>query len=164
MKKKKNGKFMKHLKCRSGLLFALVAGVSLAAGSINGLSGALKMATVPGVPMPDPNWAKSVSTAPYKAPPLANGLRQPGVPAIIRVSKDKIKLVIDPNGNTFATLFAVQETKSGKFVQKDGRLGASAVYQSFAQWGDDNGIVIPLPLGTAYAFKVYAKAGIDLTK
>ena len=151
-------KYKKIFGIRQVFLFALVAGVSLAAGSVNGLTS-LKTATVPGVPMPDPNWAKAKAVA-IKAvvnAPLTQGLKAPGFPTIIRVSKDKIKLIINANGNTFATFFAIEETKTQKFVQADGSLGDKAVYRTFVQWGGDQGLAISMPGGTAYNFQVFPK-------
>ncbi len=155
---------MKCPNCRKGLLFALLAGVSIAAATMNSLTSKT-IPGAPGVPMPDYNWRtkKPVVKANVNAGPgivtPAAGVRTPNPPAVVRLNDATIRVTIDPSGNTFSTGFAVQEVKSNKFVQADFTMGDKAVYRTFSQWGGDAGFTLKVPSGTVYLYKVYAKAG-----
>ncbi|QOW10577.1 T9SS type A sorting domain-containing protein [Kaistella flava (ex Peng et al. 2021)] len=64
------------------------------------------------------------------------------------------------DGNPAATTYAIQETNSSKYVQTNGSLGATAVYQTAATWGTKS--VTGLANGTAYTFKVIARNGANV--
>jgi hypothetical protein len=61
------------------------------------------------------------------------------------------------DGNSPATLYVIQETNSGNYVQASGALGATAVYQTAAVWGTKN--VTGLSHATTYAFRAKAQNG-----
>ena len=65
------------------------------------------------------------------------------------------------DGNPSSTAYAIQETGSGKFVQANGTLGLTAVYQTATVWGAQT--VTGLVQGSAYTFQVKAHngAGVD---
>jgi len=59
------------------------------------------------------------------------------------------------DGNPAGTTYAIQETNSGNYVQANGTLSASLVYQTASSWGTKT--VTGLNEGTAYAFAVKAQ-------
>jgi len=61
------------------------------------------------------------------------------------------------DGNPSSTLYAIQETNSGNYVQANGTLGASAVYQTASTWLSKT--VTNLVPGTFYSFAVKAQNG-----
>jgi hypothetical protein len=58
------------------------------------------------------------------------------------------------DGNPAGTAYAIQETNSVNFVQADGSLGATVIFQTAAAWGTKT--VTGLGLGTTYVFQVQA--------
>ena len=74
-------------------------------------------------------------------------------------------VVVNTNSNPVNTVFAIQETQvsGGKYVQADGSLNTSAVWQNVAQWGNITGVNITgLTVDTQYTFKVRVKNGDDV--
>ena len=61
------------------------------------------------------------------------------------------------DANPAATVYAIQETASGNYVQTSGALGATAVYRTALAWGTKT--VTGLSYGTTYSFKVKAQNG-----
>jgi hypothetical protein len=59
------------------------------------------------------------------------------------------------DGNSAGTTYAIQETNSGNYVQANGALSASPVFQTASSWGTKT--VTGLNEGTAYAFAVKAQ-------
>ena len=59
------------------------------------------------------------------------------------------------DGNLAATPYAIQEANSGLYVQANGTLGASAVFQTASTWGITT--VANLQAGTFYSFQVQAQ-------
>jgi len=92
-------------------------------------------------------------------PLAAPGLNIPGKPVVILLNATQVKIIIDPNGNTVPTLFAIQDSVSGKFVQADGTLGSVAAYQTLVGWGGDTGVIVKVIPNTRYKFRVVAKKG-----
>jgi len=64
------------------------------------------------------------------------------------------------DGNPVATLYAIKETTTGDYVQANGSLGASAVFQTAAVWGTVT--VTGLLPDTSYAFAVFAQNGVGV--
>lgn len=90
----------------------------------------------------------------------------PGTPAVTTWSTTSIKVTIDQNGNptgagtSHDTEYALAETTTGKFVQANGTLGASAVFQTYGDWGGSAGqVVTGLTPSTIYTFKIKARNG-----
>lgn len=63
------------------------------------------------------------------------------------------------NGNPSATVYAIQET-GGQYIQANGTLGATAVWQTAATWGTVT--VTGLTASTNYTFQVKAKNGANV--
>ncbi|MFY7741864.1 MAG: fibronectin type III domain-containing protein [Flavobacterium sp.] len=63
------------------------------------------------------------------------------------------------NGNPSATVYAIQET-GGQYIQANGTLGATAVWQTAATWGTVT--VTGLTASTNYTFQVKARNGANV--
>ncbi len=63
------------------------------------------------------------------------------------------------DGNPVTTVYAIQETGSSKYVQADGTLAATAVFQTASAWGTKT--VIGLAAGQVYSFQVQAQNGVS---
>lgn len=64
------------------------------------------------------------------------------------------------DGNPATTTYAIQNSESGLYVQADGTLGASAVYQTAAAWGTKT--ATGLSIDTGYSFVVIARNGASV--
>jgi hypothetical protein len=80
---------------------------------------------------------------------------------------NKLQFTVNTSGNPADTTYAVAVTTDPafltgvKYVQADGTLGASAVYQSYITWGGAGGSVMTgLSPGTTYYVKAAAKEGM----
>jgi hypothetical protein len=67
---------------------------------------------------------------------------------------------VTQNNNPAATLYSIQETGGSRFVQANGTLGTTEVYQTAAAWGTK--IVTGLTPGTTYTFRARAKNLADV--
>jgi hypothetical protein len=86
----------------------------------------------------------------------------PLAPTVNTTSSSSLTVIINENSNPAATTYAIQETEQsgGQYLQADGTLGASAVWQTYAQWGGVSGLAnTGLSTGTSYTYKVKAKNG-----
>lgn len=81
----------------------------------------------------------------------------PAAPIVNAPTFTTLNVTIDVNGNLASTEFCIQETSTGNYVQADGALGVSAVWQSAATWGTKT--VTGLTTGSTYAFQVKARNG-----
>jgi len=92
-------------------------------------------------------------------------INTPGRPGAVLISPVRVKIFIDPNGNTAPTRFAVQDAVTQKYVQPADPvanvsvLGSAAVFATFAQWGGDDGILLKVTPNTHYRFRVIAEPG-----
>ena len=86
--------------------------------------------------------------ATYNLGPGLQFARQSNVPAVPTFTNpsnhyNKLKFVLDAGGNPSDTLFAIaistDDFVTTNFVQADGTIGASAVYQTYADWGSATG-------------------------
>jgi len=94
-------------------------------------------------------------TAPFYT--LAN---QPNAPMVNALSSNSLKIIINSNNNPPSTQYAIYNQTSGKYVQADGSLGNSAVWQTRNVWGGSSGIInYNLLVGTQYDYLVKAKNG-----
>ena len=84
----------------------------------------------------------------------------PGAPSVSNPTTSSLNVGINENGNPATTSFAIYETTQNKWVQADGSLGASAVWQTKAQWGTKT--VTGLSAGTQYTFQVKARNGANV--
>lgn len=64
------------------------------------------------------------------------------------------------DGNPSTTSYAIHETTQDKYVQADGTLNTTAVYQTAATWGTKT--VTLLTSGTLYTFEVKARNGANI--
>ncbi len=83
----------------------------------------------------------------------------PGVPTLGVVSLSQLTVDINENGNSADTVYAIRINGGGysnKFIQANGTVSGSAVYQTYASWGS-NKLVTGLTANTQYTFAVIAK-------
>jgi len=81
----------------------------------------------------------------------------PSAPTVNNPASTTLDVAVNANDNPTGTEFAIQETSTGKYVQSDGSLGASAVWQIATTWGTKT--VTGLTTGTTYTFQVKARNG-----
>jgi hypothetical protein len=71
--------------------------------------------------------------------------------------------VLDANGNPAGTLFAIQDSISGKYIHDlDGRpdtLRTVADWRTAAQWGGASGDTLLVLVGKKYGVRAKAKSG-----
>ena len=105
------------------------------------------------------NWVTSLNTitnpnsivmATYYAPAAV-----PNAATVNNPSASTLDVLIDVNGNPTTTQFAIQETGSSNYVQADGSLAATAVWQTAATWATKT--VTGLSANTSYTFHVKAR-------
>lgn len=83
----------------------------------------------------------------------------PGSPTVSAASTTTVNIIIDTNENLISTEYAIFNETLGKFVQADGTVGDSAVWQTYANWGGASGIDnIDLSVGSQYSYKVKARS------
>ena len=86
---------------------------------------------------------------------LANA---PSAPTVNNATVNTLDVAITAgDGNPSNTVYAIQETTSGNYVQADGSLSATAVWQASSSWSTKT--VTGLSQGTAYTYKVKARNG-----
>ncbi len=82
----------------------------------------------------------------------------PSTPALAPLSTTSINVIINPEGNSTMTTYAIQ-VNTTQYVQADGTLGVSAVYQSFDSWGSRGKAVTGLTANTAYIIGIIGRNG-----
>lgn len=102
----------------------------------------------------------------YNLGPGLQFTRQSNVPAAPTFTNpnnyyNKLQFIIDTGGNPSDTLFAIaistDDFVTTNYIQADGTIGASAVYQTYADWGSGTGeYVVGLTSSTTYKIKVKA--------
>jgi hypothetical protein len=85
---------------------------------------------------------------------LANA---PGAPTVNGATSSSLNVTVAVNGNPSITEFAIEETGSNNYVQSDGSLGGSPVWQTASTWGTKT--VTGLAANTSYTFHVKARNG-----
>ena len=86
---------------------------------------------------------------------LANA---PAAPTVNNATTSSLDVTLGTgDGNPSGTTYAIYETSTSKYVQADGTLGASAVWQTSATWGTKT--VTGLTSSTSYTFETKAKNG-----
>jgi|GEM_PF-6138485 hypothetical protein len=91
----------------------------------------------------------------------------PGVPSLGTLAPTSLVVTIDYNSNPAATTFAIEETLSGNYVQADGTIGGSAVWQDEDTWGPTV-LVTGLTPNALYKFGLNARTdssvetGVDM--
>jgi hypothetical protein len=78
----------------------------------------------------------------------------PSAPSVSNSATSSLTVTINANSNPASTQFAIQEI-GGNYVQTDGSLSATPVWQTVAVWGSKE--VTGLSSGTTYTFQVKAR-------
>ena len=82
----------------------------------------------------------------------------PAAPTVNTPTATTINVIIGSgDGNPSTTTYAIQETTSGNYVQANGSLSGTAIWQTAAVWGTET--VTGLTAGTSYTFRVKARNG-----
>jgi methionine-rich copper-binding protein CopC len=85
----------------------------------------------------------------------------PGAPIVDGSTANSLNVAINVNLNPDVTAFAIYETSTAKFVQANGSLGLTVVWQTAAQWHIDVSntriTVNGLSVGVTYTFRVKAR-------
>jgi RHS repeat-associated protein len=81
----------------------------------------------------------------------------PTAPIVDGVTGTSLNITIGNDNNPSITTYAIYETTTGQYLQADGTLGATAVYQTAAGWATDT-VTGLLPV-TTYTFQVKAQNG-----
>jgi len=88
----------------------------------------------------------------------------PGLPTVEEPGATALRVIINQNGNPAGTGYAIYETSTLQYVQADGTLGLSTVWQDYATWGGATGVTVTgLAANTQYTFNTKARNG-DLTE
>lgn len=84
----------------------------------------------------------------------------PGAPTVVAGASDALNVVIDENSNPSTTEYAIKV--GALYVQANGTLGASEVWQTYTTWGGAVGIdATGLSANTSYDVSVKARNGDD---
>ena len=78
-------------------------------------------------------------------------------PTINNATATTLDVTINANSNPDSTKFCIQDSVNNKFVQADGSLNTTAVWQTVASWGTKT--VTSLTTGATYYFRVKAREG-----
>lgn len=81
----------------------------------------------------------------------------PTTPSVTNPTGTSLKLTLANSTNSAITTYSIYETTTANYVQADGTLGTTEVFQTAATWG--NKTVIGLSPTTTYTFQVRAKNG-----
>jgi protocatechuate 3,4-dioxygenase beta subunit len=82
----------------------------------------------------------------------------PNAPAVTNILFTSLTVALDSTGNPVTTQFAVNESGSNLYLQANGTLGASPVWQTYTAWGRASGIAVSgLSRATTYQFRVKAR-------
>lgn len=82
----------------------------------------------------------------------------PAAPFVNGSTSSSLNVAIQPNSNPAGTTFAIYESTTGQYVQADGSLGASPVWQTTDAWGSPV-TVTGLEESTSYTFQAQAQNG-----
>lgn len=85
----------------------------------------------------------------------------PAAPTVNSATGSSLNIAIGTDVNPSSTTYTVLETTSGSYVQANGTLGATAVYQTASVWGTKT--VTGLSATTTYTFEAVAKNGAGTT-
>ncbi|MFZ4399641.1 MAG: beta strand repeat-containing protein [Bacteroidales bacterium] len=84
----------------------------------------------------------------------------PDAPTVNNATATTLDIAVNVNSNPTTTEFAIYETSTPLYVQADGSLGASAVWQTATAWGTKT--VTGLTTGATYTFEVKARNGANV--
>ena len=101
--------------------------------------------------------SSSVASSVYT---LAN---TPSTPTLTVPSSSSLNTVLSVNSNPAAINFAIYNSTLGKYLQTDGTLGNSAVWQTYSLWGGSSGTTTTgLLENTQYTYQTVAKNGDNI--
>ena len=83
----------------------------------------------------------------------------PSAPTVNNAQPTTLDVTVNSSTNPSTTQFAIYETSTSQYVQTDGTLGASAVWQTASGWGTKT--ITGLTSGTSYTFEVKARNGAN---
>jgi lysophospholipase L1-like esterase len=84
----------------------------------------------------------------------------PSSPLLSSPTLSSIKVTINQNSNPSNTIYAIYETTTSKYVQADGTLSTTPIWQTYTNWGGVQGIQsINLSHNVQYTFQTKAKNG-----
>ena len=81
----------------------------------------------------------------------------PAAPTVNNATASTLDVSVNANSNPVSTVFAIQETGSSNYVQADGSLAGSAIWQTETAWATTT--VTGLSATTSYTFHVKARNG-----
>ena len=84
----------------------------------------------------------------------------PSAPTVNNPTATTLDITINVNSNPSTTEFAIKDSVNGTFVQANGSLGVSAVWQTASAWGTKT--ITGLTLATSYTFNVKARNGANV--
>ncbi len=84
----------------------------------------------------------------------------PTAPTVNNPTAATLDIAINANSNPSITEFAIHDSVNGTFVQANGSLGVSAVWQTASAWGTKT--ITGLTLATSYTFNVKARNGANV--
>ncbi|MBV5322498.1 MAG: hypothetical protein JZU60_01530, partial [Ilumatobacteraceae bacterium] len=97
----------------------------------------------------------SVETAFSGTASLKTLANVPDAPTVNNAAATTLDVAVSVNGNPISTEFCINETSTGKYIQANGTLGTSEIWQNAATWGTQT--VTGLSTGVTYTFKVKAR-------
>ncbi|MBI4127976.1 MAG: hypothetical protein HY459_02800 [Parcubacteria group bacterium] len=83
----------------------------------------------------------------------------PGTPSVASATGSTLTVAFSANNNPSTTEFAIQNVEGGGYVQTNGSLGTTLVWQTLSAWGTSGVVVRNLTPLIAYGFKVKARNG-----
>ncbi|MEI6569376.1 MAG: LamG-like jellyroll fold domain-containing protein, partial [Verrucomicrobiota bacterium] len=104
--------------------------------------------------------SSSIETAYSGTATLKTLATVPTAPTVNNATATTMDVAVNENGNPATTEFCINETGTAKYVQADGTLDATAVWQSTTAWGTKT--ITGLSVNTSYTFKVKAKNGANV--
>ena len=82
----------------------------------------------------------------------------PGIDPITSTTSSSMTVIIDSNGNSFNTMYLLEETTTSEFVSIDGSLSSTESWLTYTQLGEALGIEVNgLDSNTQYSFRVKAR-------
>ncbi|MFA6082018.1 MAG: DUF2341 domain-containing protein [Patescibacteria group bacterium] len=86
----------------------------------------------------------------------------PSAPTVNTPAATSLKITVNQNSNPAGTTYAIYETSTTQYIQANGSLGASAVWQDYTTWGGASGVTnTGLSPNVQYTFEVKAKNSND---
>lgn len=102
-------------------------------------------------------------SSPAYSTPTYTQANTPSAPTVNTPTISSLKVIINQNSNPTGTQYAIWNDTTSQYIQANGTLGASAVWQDYTTWGGASGIVnTGLSSNTSYPYKVKAENGDNI--